>query len=432
MSLFARRKHIGRRARGHLISLALLACLGCRGAPDAAPDKVLVFKYGKVSAPPGFMEGLLEKFEAENPGCDVIAEQLPASSDQQHQYYAINLEGGYEGIDVMTLDVIWVPEFARASWIEDLTGRWAETDRADYLTGPVQAARWDGRYWAVPWYVDAGVLYHRKDLLEKHGQAVPTTLDELASVTRVILEKEASPDLDGYLWQGRQYEGLVCAMLEMLRGQGGEVLGSDGSLQVSGERTKQALARVRALFEEGISPPDVTTLDEEGSRIRFQSGQAIFLRNWPYAWTLFQAEGSPVKDRVGLGAVPGGKPTLGGWQLAINRFGRKKELAWKLVEFLSRPATQKGFALEAGLKPPRRSLYTHPEIVEKQPFMSRMLPILENARPRPVTPFYLMMSQELQLEFSAVVAGIRDPEDALDRLARRLERVMTLDRKEGP
>ena len=99
--------------------------LGSRAAagsvPSAGGPVTLVFKHAKILGPADPVPGLLRRFEAEHPGVRVQSEALTWSSDEQHQFYVINLEGGSPPFDVMMLDVIWVPEFARAGWILDLT-----------------------------------------------------------------------------------------------------------------------------------------------------------------------------------------------------------------------------------------------------------------------------------------------------------------------
>jgi multiple sugar transport system substrate-binding protein len=295
---------------GVTVGLTLLAA-GCVSRESGSSSgHTLVFKYGRIAGPADLMQTLLERFHRENPSVTVSHEVLPSSTDQQHQYYAINPEGRHAGIDVMALDVIWVQEFARAGWIEDVTDRWPLADRADLLPGPLAASTWRGRLFAVPWYCDAGVLYCRKDLLSRYRLPVPTTVDELAASARRVLDGEVRPDLHGFLWQGKQYEGLVCAVLEMLRGLGGDVLDDSGRVVLDSPVSIRALERVRALIEtDRVTPPIVTTLDEEASRILFQRGNAVFLRNWPYAQSLFEAAESPVRGKVTVASVPGGVMT---------------------------------------------------------------------------------------------------------------------------
>jgi multiple sugar transport system substrate-binding protein len=183
---------------------------------------------------------------------------------------------------------------------------------------------------------------------------------------------------------------------------------------------------MRRLIAEKISPPLVTTAIEEMTRHIFGNGRAVFMRNWPYAWSLMQAEGSPVRSKVGITVMPhfkGGKSaaTLGGWQLGVNRFSPHKEAAILLVKFLLRRESQKFIALHTGLKPAWKGLYDDPELRAAQPFIADLLPVMMAARPRPVTPYYLMMSQILQAEFSAIITGIKSPEKGLDGARRQIE-----------
>jgi len=104
--------------------LALFSALlagGCGERPVAGAPITLVFKHAKILGPADPVPGLLRRFEADHLGVRVQSEALTWSSDEQHQFYVINLEGGSPPFDVMMLDVIWVPEFARAGWILDLT-----------------------------------------------------------------------------------------------------------------------------------------------------------------------------------------------------------------------------------------------------------------------------------------------------------------------
>ncbi|HYS92345.1 MAG TPA: extracellular solute-binding protein, partial [Candidatus Acidoferrales bacterium] len=151
---------------------------------------------------------LLAEFEAEHPGVRVKAEVLPWSSDEQRQFLVINLEGGRPGFDVMMLDCIWVPEFAKAGWLLDLTPGIARAELSAHFPSAVEAGTYRGRTWALPWFMNVGLLYYRADLLARHGFSPPATYAEMLEQIRVIRAAEGNPRLAGYLWQGKQYEGL--------------------------------------------------------------------------------------------------------------------------------------------------------------------------------------------------------------------------------
>ncbi|HXG02983.1 MAG TPA: ABC transporter substrate-binding protein, partial [Candidatus Binatia bacterium] len=286
----------------------LLLFAGCAERPAGPGPVTLVFKHARILGPADPIPALLAEFEARHPGVRVKSETLPWSADDQHQLYVINLEGRSPGFDVMMLDVIWVPEFARAGWLLDLSAHVAPGELDEFFPSTVAAATWGGRLWALPWNVNVGLLYYRTDLLARHGIPPPVTWEDLVKSVRLVQAGEGDPRLDGYLWQGKQYEGLVVNVLEALWAAGTDLLGEDGTLFPDVERAAEALTFLRGLITGGVSPAWVSAGDEELTRRAFGDGRAVFLRNWPYAWPLFQAPDSPVRGRVGVAALPGRRP----------------------------------------------------------------------------------------------------------------------------
>lgn len=435
ISLTSKQSAGGTAAALLVLSLCVSGCPSGSSPPSTASDTVtIVFRHGKISGDPRPLQDLLHLFEARHPSIRVRSEPLPSSTDQQHQIYAINLEGGDGGIDVLAMDVIWIAEFARAGWIRPLDDLFGPGQRAEFFPNALEAATYRGTIWAVPWYIDAGVLYYRKDLLKKYGRRPPPTWKELVETVRIVRDGEQEPRLYGFIWQGRQYEGLICNALEFIWGNGGDVLRPDGWTDLTNPATVEAVAFMRDLIHiHAVSPPLVTMADEETSRHLFAGGRALFTRNWPYAWSLFEQEGSPVRGKVGVSPLPGfgegpAVSTLGGWHLGIAHDSRHPEAAWRFIEFLTSPEAQKMMARKVGIAPTRTSVYHDPKVVASQPILSTLQPILERARPRPVTPFYPMVSQILQSEFSAVLAGLRSPRTALVAAERELLHTLLLER----
>ena len=206
-------------ALGALLAL-LLTPGGCAGRPDGE-TVTLVFKYSRILGKGDPVPGLLAEFEAAHPGVRVKGEALPWTSDDQHQLYVINPEGRSPGFDVMMLDCIWVPEFARAGWLVDLTSHLTPDELAPYFSSAVSAGTYDGRVWALPWNMNVGLLYYRSDLLARYGLRPPETYEELIAAVGRIRDAERNPALEGYLWQGKQYEGLVVNVLEARVALGG-------------------------------------------------------------------------------------------------------------------------------------------------------------------------------------------------------------------
>jgi multiple sugar transport system substrate-binding protein len=383
----------------------------------------LVLKYQPLGESDAFHR-LLRAFEAEHPGVSVAAEALPTSSDVAHQFFLTALEGKARDFDVFVVDVVWVPEFARAGFLLDLSAFFGAAGvRRDFLTGPAAAVIFEGKTFAVPWYVDAGVLYYRTDLIHE----APRTYDEL--VESALALRQNGRELGGFVWQGRQYEGLVCNVYEAIWGHGGETM-QNGRLLLQTEAARDALHYLQSLLRKGVSPPQVTSATEEETRRVFQAGRAAFMRNWPYAFAESERHGSAVRGKVGLAPLPSssgvpGPSVLGGYQLAVNALvdTRRRDLAVALVSHLTSGEATVNLAIAYGRSPARRAAYDDPRLKRDAPLVAALQPTFERARPRPITPYYMMLSDVLQGEFSAAITGVRKPAEALARAQALVDRL---------
>jgi multiple sugar transport system substrate-binding protein len=326
----------------------------------------------------------------------------------------------------MMLDCIWVPEFARAGWLLDLTSHLQPDELEPNFPSAVASATYGGRVWALPWNFNVGLLYYRADLLAKYGLRPPETYEELVEQVRRIRAGERDPALDGYVWQGKQYEGLVVNVLEAFWANGARLLADDGTVFPEPARAADALRFLRGLIVTGVSPAWTTAADEELSRRAFGDGHAIFLRNWPYAMDLFEGRGSAVRGKVAFAPLPGrarGEPgagSTGGAHLGVSRGSRYPELALALARHLTSEKAQRAIALGAALSPTRQALYRDPDVVRGHPAMPRLQTLALAGRPRPVTPYYLLLSATVQPEFSAALVGVKPPERAIADAGARL------------
>lgn len=408
---------------GTLIGVLLLLSCTREASPRADGEDRLTLVHQPLWGDPGAFDALLDGFRREHPGVTLTTQLVPNASDVAHQYFLTALEGGSTDFDVMVLDVVWVPEFAHAGWIADVSTEFPPAEvRRDFLPGPAEVVTFDGRTWAVPWYVDVGLLYWRTDLVSR----APETPDELVAFAKAAQAKDGS--LAGFTWQGRQYEGLVCNAWEALWAQGG-TSDVDGRLVLDTPEFRAGLGWLRGLITSGVSPPSVTSAAEEESRRVFQSGRAVFMRNWPYAWAEAQRDDSPIRGKVAVSPLPGGG-ALGGWQLAVNAHvsPRRRALAAELVRHLTSLEAERVLALSYGRNPARRATYRDPQVVEGAPFIAGLEAAALTAKPRPVTPYYNLLGDTLQAELSAAVVGVRSPEAALRRAQARADALMGAER----
>lgn len=309
------------------------------------------------------------------------------------------------------MDVIWPAEFASAGWALPLDRYFTATEQDKFLQPPIVANRYQGRIFGVPLFIDAGLLYYRKDLLSKHGLSPPRTWPELVEQAQTILARQQDPNLVGFSGQFKQYEGLVCNMMEYILGNGAALW--DDKRLVSMIHQPPALDAVRFVRDQiigRIAHRGVLADEEPESLALFTQGRAIYHRNWPYAWKVVNDPSeSQVAGKVGMIPLPSfpghkGIATLGGWQLGISRFSTKPELAWRFIEFMTSPPVQKRIALSTGRAPTRVALYEDAELRAKIPQLKSFLEVFKRAVPRPTTPVYVPLSNIMQRYFSSVLA----------------------------
>lgn len=396
--------------------LTMVGLSACAPAPAT-----LTFSGSVLGTEGAIVRRQIERFARLNPELPVEVRVTPDSADARHQLYVQWLNAWVPEPDVLQLDTIWTPEFAAAGWILPLDRFGPDT--ADFFPATVAANEWDGRLFAMPWLVDVGMLYWRTDLLD----APPATLTELDAAARAHL---AAGDVSqGLLWQGARYEGLVCVFLEHLAAYGGRILDEQGQVVVDSPEAVRALTFMRQSIADGVVPRSVLTWQEEQTRFAFQNGNALFLRNWPYAASLLNSGESAVAGRFAVAPMPraGGQDaaTLGGAQLAINARSRHPDAAWRLIEYLTAPEQLIERAQAAGQFPARPSLYegdTLADALPVPPVEARR--IIDAAIPRPVTPVYAELSGELQVHLHRALTDQEPPASALTRAAERLRAIL--------
>jgi multiple sugar transport system substrate-binding protein len=401
----------------------VLLAAACGGGTSLPGPAVVTFPISALGAEGQVLVRQLARFMAENPGIKVVQRVTPDAADQKHQLYVQWLNAGASDPDILQLDVIWTPEFAAAGWILPLNQ--FRPDTAAFFPSTIAANRWQDSLYALPWFIDVGMLYWRTDLMSRP----PATFDELVRDARRAKRK---PGIRyGFVWQGARYEGLITTFLEYLGAYGGRIL-DGGRVVVSSDAGRRALIEMLdEIYRDGIVPSAVLTWHEEETRFAFQNGESAYMRNWPYPVPLMQDSS---KSRVAgkfsvapMPAGPGGSHTaaIGGAQLAINRRTEHPEAAWAVIDYLTRPEQMRERARVVGQFPTRSGLYDDPDLASGLAIPPATIrQIIDFAVPRPVTPVYTQLSEILQIHLHRALTRQTGPAAALAQAQAEMQRLL--------
>ncbi|MEG4212567.1 ABC transporter substrate-binding protein [Microcoleus sp. S13_B4] len=363
----------------------------------------------------------VREFEQKNPDIRINLIEGPFDSNLIENLYTSAFLLGESPYDIINMDIVWVPKFAAAGWVRDLTDKIPPEQLSKFIQGNVEGGRYRGKLYRIPHASDAGMLYYRKDILEQAGIPAPKTFEEMVKISQ-NLQKQGKATW-GYLWQGKQYEGVSAMFVEVLSGFGG-FWANPETFEVGLDKPEaiKAVEFLKNTIASGISPPGVTTYGEEETRLLFQNGKALFLRNWPYVWKLANAEGSNVRGKIAIEPMLSstgktGGSCLGGWGWGIAKTSKHPEQAWKAIQYLTSEETQRKFILETGLVPSYKSLFTNKEIVAQYPHYPQLLKVVERSALRPPLAQYAQASDILQRYLSSAFTGRMSAEQAMKAAA---------------
>ncbi|BCW17894.1 ABC transporter substrate-binding protein [Pseudarthrobacter enclensis] len=412
-------------ATAGVLALSLSACAGGGGTSgggggsdaEANLDSRGPITYVQGKDNSNVVRPLIEKWNAAHPDEKVTFKEQTDNADQQHDDLVQNFQAKNADYDVASVDVVWTAEFAAKGWLQPLKDKMA-IDTKGMLEPTIEAGSYKGTLYAAPVSSDGGILYYRKDLVP----TPPKTWDEMMGMCSIAKQN----NIGCYSGQFKQYEGLTVNASEAINSAGGSVLDKDGKPSLNTPEAEAGLNNLVEAFKNGNIPAEAITYQEEESRRAFQDGKLLFLRNWPYVYNLATTEGSSkVKDVLGMAALPGkdgpGASSLGGHSAAVSVYSDHKATSLDFVKFLVEEEQQKFFATQGSLAPVLGDLYEDQELVAKLPYLPVLKTSIENAVPRPVTPFYPAVTKAIQDNAYAALKGEKPAKDALSDMQKSIE-----------
>jgi multiple sugar transport system substrate-binding protein len=409
-----------------LIAALMLAVAGCgsdesdEGGGAADAEKVgqakaegdVTWCIGKDTS--GAFGTVVDGFNKANPNANVKLLQLPEAADEQRRLQIQRLRAENTECDVLGMDVIWTAEYAAQGWLLDVSDFISENGDK-FIESTVATTEFEGKNYAVPFNSNAGFIYYRTDQVDQ----APEDWESLY---------EQAAQNNGVVYQGFRYEGLTVNFLELLYSAGANVVSEDGKeATADSQEVKDVLKFMADGIKNGAAPKANTTYKEEESRRAFESGNATFMRNWPYAYSL--GKESKIADNFDITTFPGyagneGAGVLGGYDLAISAYSKNPEGSLAFIEYATGEEQQKLMATEASLPPTLTSVYDDPEVKKALPFAEQLRTAIEQAEPRPVSPVYPLISEAIYNNVFAALQGDMSPDEAASKMNEEIQKAV--------
>lgn len=429
------RRQIFRRATALGLSTAALGTVLSRtatparaAARQASPVTLNWFNSRDAS---GYSQQQADAFNAQSTNIKISYQEQGATTADLHDKFVTVATAGDPSVDIISMDVPFVPEFAAAGWTLPVENLLPAEERSAFFPGTIQGATYEDQLYGVPWYNNGPGLFYRKDLLDGAGLQPPKTYDELQAAATQL----QTPEMSGFIFQAAQTEGGLISWLEYLWGHGGDILDAEGNVALTqGTAATESLQRlVDYIYTAKISPEATLTMTTGADAQNvFVEGRAVFLRMWMTAAPAMEAETSQVKGKWDVVALPSkdgqqpGPGCLGTWNLGISKFSRYPEETAEAIRFLTSQDQQtQRFLGAAGSLPARAAVFDDPQVKTKYAYVDTLRSAFESLKPRPVTPFYSQMSADaLQPNFGAAMTRQKDPATAIKDMGEQLEQIL--------
>lgn len=404
--------------------LSVLGASGQTQAAGGAPVEVR-FRYFAWPNHAKVAQKLAADFTAANaPGVKLIWDGFAGTSDDERAKYVTMLMAGASDIDILICDSPWLSEFASKGWLLPAKQMVKDVEqlRRPYFTFANAIASYNGEQYGIALSTDVSFLYYRTDLFAKAGLQVPTSLDALKTAAEKLT---APPDTYGLLFQGAQYEGVICVWIELLHNLGGSIFGESQENPTGGTVGKractlygqpaiQATQMLNDLIRTyKVSPPGTVTYTEGEVRKFFEAGGAAMAREWMDMVLEFNDPNlSKAAGKVGVALLPAGPAgshsCIGGWVFAVNKFTKHPKEAWAALEFLTSVEGLKPAMLIAGMVPSRPDVLVDADIRAHKywgPAIPTVLQAVQTGIPRPLSPIWPQQSDKIQQAIHKVFVG---------------------------
>jgi multiple sugar transport system substrate-binding protein len=375
-------------------------------------------------------QGILNQFMATHHG--VQANFVPApnngSADAYHDKLVTIFAAHDNSIDVFDSDVIWQASWAPAGWATPLDNVFPASAQKNYVQAMIAADTVGGHIYGIPWLFDVGHLFYRKDILDANGLKPASTWQEL--VQQCLELQKKYPKMVPYVGCGQKGQQLICNFMEFSWGNGGDMLDAKGNVVFNSPQNVAALSYLVDMVNKyKITQSGFVSMQLDTGRQIFSNGNAIYHRNWNYAYAAAQSN-PKLAGKIGAVNVPtfpGFAPAncAGGWQYVVSSFSAHHDLAVELALYMGSKTGQLWRTLNGSQTPAYLPLCYDKTVDAKWPAYPVLAEQAKYARSRPKTPYWTQMSNAAEAELTNALTLSKTPKKALDDASAAIEKIIS-------
>jgi len=377
-----------------VLAVAVVAIVAALSSGDESSGSGRSLSWFVAIQPGGTIEEVAARCSKESGGrYHVEIEFLPTDASQQREQLVRRLGAEDSSIDVVGMDVIWTGEFANAGWVEPWKGPLAKQVTEKVFPNVIETASFEGDLYAAPFNTNTQLLWYRKDLVKQP----PTTWDEM------IDQAEQLEEAGTIQVQANRYEGFTVWANALIESAGTPVLSGPETVELREGPAIRALEVMGRLANSSAAPPNLSTSNEDTTRLAFEGGDSAFMTNYTFAYASAAAEAPDIAKVMGYARFPRvdakrpSRPPLGGFNLAVSSFSENKDLAFEAAACLAGRQSQLTAVELDGLPPSRSDLYTTKVVTKAYPgFAGLVRESIEGSGPRPSSAAYQDVSLAIQ------------------------------------
>jgi multiple sugar transport system substrate-binding protein len=403
MSSMSSRSKTARRAGAIALSVATVAgAAACSSSSSTASQQAasskqaITFAISGLGAEGTYLEKQVKEFEAANPNINVVVNVDSSNSTVFLSQINNSFAAGASTPDLVESDVTYTAKWAAGGYLAPVSCSASDFNSAMWSTGTFQ-----GKQYSCPFFLNTEGLWYRTDLIK----TPPTTPQQV--VTDAQAAMKADPKLkEGIAFEGDQYEGEITSFMVLDKAFGGSL---NNLSNISTPQNVAALNYLHTLiYQDKLAPAGVTSYTEGQTGDDFDSGYAAFAINWPYVASGPFSNGVTASDigYIPFPAASGGQPgvALGGSVLSINAKTAHIAAVNKLIAFLTTPAQQTARAIAVSDAPAVLAAYNS-QLFANSALWKTVQGLAADAAARPVSPYYLTVSADLQEMISSAYAS---------------------------